>query len=60
MPSSPSRHACLISIANFFVTDWFVFAGIAALIAIAVILGTSTRRGREIRDVIRPARPGAR
>jgi type IV pilus assembly protein PilC len=42
----------LISIADFFVNDWFVFAGIVVLIALAVILATSTRRGREIRDVM--------
>jgi len=42
----------LISIANFFVTDWFVFAGIVVLIVLAAILSTSTRRGREVRDVI--------
>ena len=42
----------LISIADFFVNDWFVFAGIVVLGALAVILATSTRRGREIRDVM--------
>ena len=42
----------LISIANFFVTDWFVFAAIVVLIALAAILSTSTQRGREVRDVI--------
>jgi type IV pilus assembly protein PilC len=46
----PTR--ALIAIANFFVSDWFVFAGIAALLVALVVVGTTTRRGREIRDVI--------
>jgi len=46
----PTR--ALIAIANFFVTDWFVFAGLAALIVVAVVLSASTQRGREIRDVV--------
>ncbi len=40
----------LISVADFFVTDWFVFVGIVALIVLVAFLGMSTRRGREIRD----------
>ncbi|HUY23186.1 MAG TPA: type II secretion system F family protein [Acidimicrobiales bacterium] len=46
----PTR--ALIAIADFFVTDWFLFAGLAALIIVAFVLGASTRRGREVRDVI--------
>jgi type IV pilus assembly protein PilC len=38
--------------ANFFVKDWYVFAGLVSVIVLAAILGTSTHRGREIRDVI--------
>jgi len=44
----PTR--ALISVANVFVDDWFVFVGVVAVIAIILILGASTRRGREIRD----------
>jgi len=46
----PTR--ALIAVANFFVNDWYVFAGLAALLVAMVIFGTSTRRGREIRDVV--------
>jgi len=46
----PTR--ALIAIADFFVTDWFLFAGLVALIIVAFVLGASTRRGREVRDVI--------
>jgi type IV pilus assembly protein PilC len=46
----PTR--ALIAIANFFVDDWFVFAGIAAAIALLFLLGAYTPRGREARDVV--------
>jgi type IV pilus assembly protein PilC len=46
----PTR--ALIAMANFFVKDWYVFAGLVSVIVLAAILGTSTHRGREIRDVI--------
>ncbi len=46
----PTR--ALIAIANFCVSDWFVFAGLVAIVVILAILGTSTRRGRATRDVI--------
>ncbi len=46
----PTR--ALIAMANFFVRDWYVFAGFVSLLVLAAILGTSTHRGREIRDVI--------
>jgi type IV pilus assembly protein PilC len=41
----------LIAIANFCVSDWFVFAGLAAIIVAVVVLGVSTRKGRAARDV---------
>ncbi len=46
----PTR--ALISIANVFVNDWFAFVGAVAVVIFFVILGASTRRGREIRDVV--------
>ncbi len=40
----------LIAMANFFTTDWFVVAGALGTLVVAVILGTVTAKGREIRD----------
>ncbi|HUA94963.1 MAG TPA: type II secretion system F family protein [Acidimicrobiales bacterium] len=46
----PTR--ALIAIADFFVTDWFVFAGLLAVIVAVAVFATSTARGRQLRDVV--------
>ncbi len=46
----PTR--ALISVADFFVNDWFIFVGGILIIVLMFILGASTRRGREIRDEV--------
>ena len=40
----------LLAIASFFEHDWFVIVGFVLALALVVILGITTRRGREIRD----------
>lgn len=46
----PTR--ALIAVADFCVRDWFVFAGLAALLIILALYTTSTERGRAARDVV--------
>jgi len=40
----------LLAIASFFEHDWLVIVGFVLALALVVVLGTTTRRGREIRD----------
>jgi type IV pilus assembly protein PilC len=42
----------LLAIANFFTNDWYVLAAVAAVIILAVVLGSVTQRGKAIRDRI--------
>jgi len=46
----PTR--ALIAVANFCVSDWFVFAGLAAVLVALILFTTSTDRGRAARDVV--------
>jgi type IV pilus assembly protein PilC len=40
----------LLSIANFFTNDWYVIVGVVAVIVAAILYGTLTPEGRQIRD----------
>jgi type IV pilus assembly protein PilC len=42
----------LLSVANFFVNDWFVIAGIGLALVILVLLGQFTTSGRRKRDAL--------
>jgi type IV pilus assembly protein PilC len=40
----------LLGIANFFTNDWYVVLTVAVAVVAVVVLGTTTTRGRELRD----------
>jgi len=40
----------LLAVAHFFSHDWYFIAGVVGIIVILAVLGSVTRRGREIRD----------
>jgi type IV pilus assembly protein PilC len=42
----------LLAIANFFTNDWYFIVAVLILIVVAVLLGTTTERGREIKDKV--------
>jgi len=42
----------LLSIANFFVNDWYIIVGVVAAIALVVLLAVFTKRGHKVRDIV--------